>query len=130
MNTAQVLPGWVQWAWALAGLGVALGGLCWILFIFWPYLKWSRGMMQQSFNLGAESAAHLKQLQTELSPVIAALQKTVADVRTAAADFQEKELKGIAANLEKIAASLTSDSPEDPEIAALVESRRRRRGIK
>lgn len=100
-----------------------------MLFIMWPYLRWTRRMMQQSFDLGAATAGHLKKLQEELTPVITDLKKAVADVRGAAEDFQKGTLKRIEDSLEKIAASMTVETLEDPAVAAEVAERRKRRGI-
>jgi hypothetical protein len=79
MNPA--IPPWVQYVWAAAGITVALGGVVWILFIFWPYLRWSKAVMRESLEIGKRTAAHLDQLQNELTPVIEDLRTAVADAK-------------------------------------------------
>lgn len=40
------LPVWCSWVWfIIAAVLFPIGGLCWILFIFWPYIKWSKRFM-------------------------------------------------------------------------------------
>ena len=80
MNVQPVLPTWLQWGWALAGLGVAVGGLCWILLIFWPYLRWSKVMTMRLYDLSKDTAKTLQQFREQIEPVIRTADKVVGDV--------------------------------------------------
>lgn len=70
MNLQTALPPWLQIAWACAGVATLLGGFIWIMFIFWPYLRWSKKMMLDSFTLGQETAKEIHRLQEETKPLI------------------------------------------------------------
>lgn len=85
----SLIPSWLQWAWAIAGLGVAAGGLVWILFIFWPYLRWSRRMMIRSFELASDTSKVLERIKLEVSPLIEDAASAIYEVRRMVHDVNE-----------------------------------------
>lgn len=104
MNVQSQIPAWLQWAWALAGLLIAAGGVFWILGIFWPYLRWSRKVMQQSLELGSQTAETIQKVHKELDPVIANIKAVAVDVQAMVAEFrQSNDLEKISKALDKIA---------------------------
>jgi hypothetical protein len=61
----SILPVWCHWAWFLiAAVGFPIGALCWILFVFWPYIRWSK---QYMIDARAESERQMIELRRELS---------------------------------------------------------------
>lgn len=75
------IPDWLQISWALAGIGVALGGLVWIVFIFWPYLRWSKKVMQKSLEIGEKTSEILRDVQEELSGVLSDVSEVTKSIR-------------------------------------------------
>ena len=68
---------WLQWAWGLAGVLAFGGAIIYILGIFWPYLRWTRAMMQRSFELGLETAEILEKIEQRVGPLVRELESLV-----------------------------------------------------
>lgn len=103
MNVQSAIPAWLQWAWALAGLGIAGGGLVWILGIFWPYLRWSKRMMLQSYELGHRTAEAIGRIQDRIEPIIEKADKVLVDLRALVGDVRtRREPERAVAALERL----------------------------
>ena len=109
MSVQSAVPAWLQIVWALAGIGVAVGGFLWIVFVFYPYLKWTKRMMQASFDLGVKTTGHLDKLQADLAPVIGDLRAAVSDAREIVKELREKELEKIVKALDKLSSNGSLD---------------------
>jgi hypothetical protein len=65
MSVQSQIPSWLQWAWAIAGLVVAVGGLMWTLLILWPYIRLTRAVMTESLRLSRATAEALARLERD-----------------------------------------------------------------
>jgi len=79
MNNA--IPAWLQIAWAIGGVTVAVGGILWIGLIFYPYLKLTRSVMLESLELGKKTADVLGELQKELAPMVTDAKELVREAK-------------------------------------------------
>ena len=89
----SAIPAWLQIAWAVAGLCVAVGGAVWILFIFLPYLTWTRRIMRESLELGRSTAKTLETLKQGIAPVVEDLKGLVADARRATGKLGDHDIE-------------------------------------
>lgn len=97
MSTAQNLPQWMQWAWALAGTSMLILAVVWALFVFWPYLRLTKKVMLRSLELSEKTADHFTKLQDELKPILEKLGDSTDDIRTIITDGREAlhEVNGV-----------------------------------
>jgi hypothetical protein len=42
------LPLWVQWTAAVVFTVVNIGTIAWVVFVMWPWIRWSRRMTEES----------------------------------------------------------------------------------
>lgn len=96
MSAQGGLPMWLQWAWGLAGVLAFFGAIGYVLFIFWPYLRWTRMMMLRSFELALQTAKLLSAIEEKSGPIVDALEVLI------------NRIKGI---LDKIEPELGLDRP-------------------
>lgn len=109
MNVQSAVPSWLQIAWACAGIGTLFGGFAWIVFIFWPYLRWSKRMMVDSYLLGQKTAERLAELQVQTKPLIDDARKLVDDARKY---MEGGDLARVTKALERLSDSLMLPPPE------------------
>jgi len=100
MTTA--LPAWLQFAWAFAGIISVVGGVCWLLLVAWPYLRWTRRTMEETLGIGRSSAQILETIKADVVPLIADAKSVVGSIRTLVDDVKNQNPGKILEFLDKL----------------------------
>ena len=96
------LPPWLQIAWAVTAILIALGAVGWALLALWPYMRVTRAAMMESLELGRASSGVLKGLESEVKPLVADLRGIVGDFKILIGDIKEQRPGRILEFLEKL----------------------------
>ena len=109
MSVQGAVPAWLQITWAIAGIGVAVGGFLWVVIVFYPYILFTKRMMVKSIELGEKTANHLVELQRDVGPLIVDAKAVIASVRTLVDDIQRQDPRRLVEFVDKLARDGTLD---------------------
>lgn len=92
MGQASGLPVWVNLVWmSISGITL-FGGVIWIVFIFWPYLRETKKMQIEGLDLGRQSNNTLADLVRKVDPVIEKIERTAERVEDTIKKFEKHDL--------------------------------------